>query len=187
MLFTQPGTGGELISCAVGHLWHPVRLWVPPALGQELCRSSQRAQPGTGLALSLLALLWPHSQLSAPPHPTPAALPAPPPAQLAEQGFQFIISSLLPVFSAACSAGLYLRSSMDNLQLLIQHIYLFSHCMADLTFPSSSEFLHSSHCPTEPWQSQGVDSARVFLLSLGWVCTPALPVHIGRAHVEVLF
>lgn len=93
-------------------------------------------------ALAPLPLLWLHIQLSAPPDPVPAALPAPPAAQLAEQGSQFIVSSLLLIFPAASSAGLYLINYVDNLQLLI-HVYLFSHYVADPKFLSSSEFLHS--------------------------------------------
>lgn len=130
-------------------------------------------------ALAPLPLLWLHIQLSAPPDPIPAALPAPPPAQLAEQDSQFIVSSLLLIFSAASSAGLYLINYMDNLQLSIQHVYLFSHYVADPKFPSSSEFLHSSHCPSDPWQSQGVAAAGVSSL-------PGLGLHtsIARAHWE---
>lgn len=143
LVFTQSGKGGELGSCAVGHLWGILQdSWIR-ALEQELCRGSERAQLGTGLPWPPLPLLWPHSQLSAPPDPIPAALPAPPPAQLAEQDPQFIVSSLLLIFSAASSAGLYLINYMDNLQLSIQHVYLFSHYVADPKFLSSSEFLHS--------------------------------------------
>lgn len=99
----------------------------------------QRLPEGTTwhwAALLPLPLLWPHSQLSAPAHLAPAAVPAPPPAQLAQQDLQFIISSLLPMFSEASSAGLYLRSSVDNLQLLITtYLSVFSlHSRSHISF-----------------------------------------------------
>lgn len=70
-----------------------------------------------------------------------AALPTPPSSKLAKRDFQFIISSLLPIFPAACSAGVYFLNCMNNLQLLIQQIYPCSYCVADPKFPSSDDFL----------------------------------------------